>query len=119
MKFTRDYSSCSPKVRRIMMIRDVFVAVGMLAIILALILHLCGLHTAEELILDIIRTAILIIVIVSVPIFGICIAVRAFREKRIGTGIFLALMSLTIPTVILLAVTEKGRALVLYILEGY
>ncbi|MBD5145687.1 MAG: hypothetical protein HDT21_07275 [Ruminococcus sp.] len=119
MRLFRDYSNCSPKVRRIMMIRDVFITVGLLAVILALILHLCGLHTAEELILDIIRTAILIIVVVSVPILGGFVSVRAFREKRIGTGIFLALMSLTIPTVILLAVTEKGRALVLYILEGY
>lgn len=119
MKFFRDYSNCSPKVRRIMMIRDVFVAVGLLAVILALILHLCGLHTAEDLILDIVGMSILIIAVVGVPILGGFVSVRAFREKRIGTGIFLALMSLTIPTVILLAVTEKGRALVLYILEGY
>lgn len=119
MRFTRDYSSYPPKVRRIMMIRDVFAAVGLLAVILALILHLCGLHASEELILDILGTAILITAVVGVPILGGFVSVRAFREKRVGTGIFLALMSLTIPTVILLAVTEKGRALVLYILEGY
>ncbi len=71
MNFFRDYSSYPPKVRRIMMIRDVFAAVCLLAIILSLILHLCGFHTAEELILDIIRTAILIIAVVGVLVFGI------------------------------------------------
>lgn len=119
MKFLRDYSCYPPKVRRIMMIRDIFVSVGLLAVIVSLVLHFCGLHTSEELILDILGTTILIIAVVGVPILGIKTAVRAFRQKRIGAGIFLALMSLTIPIVILLAVTEKGRALVLYILEGY
>lgn len=119
MRFTRDYSGDPPKVKRIKMIRDVFAAVSLLAVIVSLVLHFCGLHTSEELILDILGTTILIIAVVGVPILGISTAVRAFRQKRIGAGIFLALMSLTVPTVILLAATEKGRALILYILEGY
>ncbi|MDE7278964.1 MAG: hypothetical protein K2N26_04475 [Oscillospiraceae bacterium] len=119
MRFTRDYSSYPPKAKRISMIRDVFAAVGLLALIVSLVLDLCGFHTAAKLITYILGTVILTAFTVGVPILGIKSAIRAFRQKRIGAGIFLAFMSLTVPTVILLAATEKGRALVLYILEGY
>lgn len=119
MRFTRDYSGDPPKVRRIKIVRDIFAAAVMLMVLVSFILHLCGFHAAAELIETIIGIAISVVAYVGVTVWGIVTAVKAFRQKRTGAGIFLALMSLTIPTVILLAVTEKGRALVLYILEGY
>ncbi|MDE5577300.1 MAG: hypothetical protein K2J11_07935 [Oscillospiraceae bacterium] len=114
MKFKR-YSDYPPKIRRYAIIQDIIKASVILTPVIAVILSLCGLNAAA----DIIKAVYLTAIFVGVLALSVAVTVRAFREKRIGTGIFLALMSLTIPTVILLAVTEKGRALVLYILEGY
>ena len=68
MRFLRDYSGHPPKVRRIMMIRDVFAAVGLLALIVSLVLDFCGFHTAAKLITYILGTVILTAFTIGVPI---------------------------------------------------
>lgn len=111
----KKYSEYPPEIKRHIIIRDI---VGNLFVMIpatAVISSLCGFNTAANFIMN----AYLLLISVGVIILSVSLTVRAFRQKRIAAGIFLAFMSLTIPTVILLAVTEKGRALVLYILEGY
>lgn len=114
MKYKK-YSDYPPEIRRHVIIKDIIVNLFILVPVISVVLSLCGLNKAA----DIIKTAYMILICVGIIALSAAMTVKAFRQKRIGVGIFLALMSLTIPTVILLAVTEKGRALVLYILEGY
>lgn len=114
MKFKR-YSDYPPKIRRYTIIRDIIVNAFILISVISVVLSLCGLNAAAEFI----KIIYIIFIFVGVIVLSVATTVRAFRRKRIGAGVFLALMSLTVPTVILLAATEKGRALVLYILEGY
>lgn len=111
----KKYSEYPPEIKSQIIIRDIVNNLFVLIPLIAVISSLCGLDTAAGFIINI----YLILLSVSVIILCVFLTIGAFRQKRIAAGIFLAFMSLTIPTVILLAVTEKGRALVLYILEGY
>lgn len=111
----KKYSDYPPEIRRNIIIKDIIVNAFILVPAASVVFSLCGLNTAA----DIIKIAYMILISVGVIVLGVVMSVKAFRQKRIGAGIFLAFMSLTVPTVILLAATEKGRALILYILEGY
>lgn len=114
----KKYSEYPPDIRRIGIIWDIIRCLFVIIPVIAIVSNILSFHGLEY-IAETITSIYLILLSVSVIILSVSLTIGAFRQKRIAAGIFLAFMSLTIPTVILLAVTEKGRALVLYILEGY
>ncbi len=105
--------------KRIKLAIRIWSTLPLLTAFISVPLEILGFSSASALVWDIGITIFSAVLGVGAVGGGFWLSVTAFRQKRIGAGVFLMLAALSIPVVILLAVTEWGRRLVLYILEGY